>query len=186
MLNRIILMGRLTRDPELRHTQTGTPVASFSLAVDRVDIDVTGTDIPQEAVDEILANAKPCAAQAEAGELTYARLFCDPDQLRTMAENPPEIVVTRDSADVTGVGTYLGKAGVDALVAVGELSHHIYEAARAALVPEVRWSATKEEAKAALAELIRPGATVLVKASRGMAFEELVDYLVSITPEAEA
>lgn len=35
MLNRILLMGRLTRDPELRHTQTGTPVASFSLAVDR-------------------------------------------------------------------------------------------------------------------------------------------------------
>ena len=28
-------MGRLTRDPELRRTQTGTPVASFSLAVDR-------------------------------------------------------------------------------------------------------------------------------------------------------
>jgi single-strand DNA-binding protein len=36
MLNRIILMGRLTRDPELRHTQTGTPVASFSLAVDGI------------------------------------------------------------------------------------------------------------------------------------------------------
>lgn len=35
MLNKIILMGRLTRDPELRRTQTGTPVASFSLAVDR-------------------------------------------------------------------------------------------------------------------------------------------------------
>lgn len=35
MLNRIILMGRLTRDPELRHTQQGTAVASFSLAVDR-------------------------------------------------------------------------------------------------------------------------------------------------------
>ena len=35
MLNRIIIMGRLTRDPELRHTQAGTPVASFSLAVDR-------------------------------------------------------------------------------------------------------------------------------------------------------
>ena len=35
MLNRIVLMGRLTRDPELRHTQTGTPVASFTLAVDR-------------------------------------------------------------------------------------------------------------------------------------------------------
>ena len=35
MLNRIIIMGRLTRDPELRHTQTGTAVASFRLAVDR-------------------------------------------------------------------------------------------------------------------------------------------------------
>ena len=34
-LNRIILMGRLTRDPELRRTQSGTAVTSFSLAVDR-------------------------------------------------------------------------------------------------------------------------------------------------------
>ena len=35
MLNKIFIMGRLTRDPELRHTQTGTAVATFSLAVDR-------------------------------------------------------------------------------------------------------------------------------------------------------
>lgn len=35
MLNRIILMGRLVRDPELRHTGSGTAVASFTLAVDR-------------------------------------------------------------------------------------------------------------------------------------------------------
>ena len=35
MLNHIVLMGRLTRDPELRRTQSGTPVTSFSLAVDR-------------------------------------------------------------------------------------------------------------------------------------------------------
>ena len=35
MLNKIILMGRLTRDPELRRTQSGTAVASFTLAVDR-------------------------------------------------------------------------------------------------------------------------------------------------------
>ena len=34
-LNRIVLMGRLTRDPELRRTQSGTAVTSFSLAVDR-------------------------------------------------------------------------------------------------------------------------------------------------------
>ena len=35
MLNKIILMGRLTRDPELRRTNSGTPVASFTIAVDR-------------------------------------------------------------------------------------------------------------------------------------------------------
>jgi len=35
MLNRVIVMGRLTRDPELRKTQGGTSVTSFALAVDR-------------------------------------------------------------------------------------------------------------------------------------------------------
>ena len=35
MLNRIILMGRLTRDPELRKTGNGTAVTSFTMAVDR-------------------------------------------------------------------------------------------------------------------------------------------------------
>ncbi len=35
MLNHIVIMGRLTRDPELRYTQSQVPVASFSVAVDR-------------------------------------------------------------------------------------------------------------------------------------------------------
>ena len=35
MLNKAILMGRLTADPELRHTQNNTPVTSFTLAVNR-------------------------------------------------------------------------------------------------------------------------------------------------------
>ena len=35
MLNKAILMGRLTRDPELRHTQANMAVVSFSLAIDR-------------------------------------------------------------------------------------------------------------------------------------------------------
>lgn len=34
-LNNVTIMGRLTRDPELRYTQSNTPVASFTLAVDR-------------------------------------------------------------------------------------------------------------------------------------------------------
>ena len=35
MLNHIVLMGRLTRDPELRHTQSGLPVCTFSIACQR-------------------------------------------------------------------------------------------------------------------------------------------------------
>ena len=35
MLNHIVIMGRLTRDPELRYTATQTPVTTFTLAVDR-------------------------------------------------------------------------------------------------------------------------------------------------------
>lgn len=35
MLNKIFLQGRLVADPELRHTQSGLPVASFRIAVDR-------------------------------------------------------------------------------------------------------------------------------------------------------
>lgn len=34
-LNHIVIMGRLTKDPELRHTQSGVAVASFTLAVER-------------------------------------------------------------------------------------------------------------------------------------------------------
>lgn len=35
MLNKVVLIGRLTRDPELRHTNTNIPVCSFTLAVNR-------------------------------------------------------------------------------------------------------------------------------------------------------
>lgn len=34
-MNKVILIGRLTRDPELRYTGSNTPVATFSLAVNR-------------------------------------------------------------------------------------------------------------------------------------------------------
>ena len=42
MLNKIIIHGRLTRDPELRTTQSGTPVASFTVACDRDFSDQSG------------------------------------------------------------------------------------------------------------------------------------------------
>ncbi len=50
MLNRIIIMGRLVRDPELRTTQSGTPVTSFTLAVDR---DFKSRDSGEKSTDFI-------------------------------------------------------------------------------------------------------------------------------------
>ena len=50
MLNRIIIMGRLVRDPELRTTQTGIPVTSFTLAVDR---DYKNRDSGEKSTDFI-------------------------------------------------------------------------------------------------------------------------------------
>lgn len=51
MLNRIILSGRLTRDPELRRTQSGIPVASFSLAVNRDFKDKATRETPVDFID---------------------------------------------------------------------------------------------------------------------------------------
>ena len=48
MLNKTIMMGRLTRDPEIRRTQAGIPVATFSLAVER---DFTDRSTGRKAVD---------------------------------------------------------------------------------------------------------------------------------------
>lgn len=50
MLNRIVIMGRLTRDVELRQTASGVPVASFSVAVER---DIKNKDTGERGVDFI-------------------------------------------------------------------------------------------------------------------------------------
>ena len=60
MLNHIVLMGRLTRDPELRRTGSGTAVASFAIAVDR---DFSGKDGGEKETDFI-----ECVAWRQTGE----------------------------------------------------------------------------------------------------------------------
>lgn len=56
MLNEIILMGRLTRDPELRRTQSGKSVTSFTLAVDR-DFKTQGGEKETDFIDIVAWNA---------------------------------------------------------------------------------------------------------------------------------
>lgn len=82
-----------------------------------------------------------------------------------------------------GVGEYLGKAGIHCLVAVGELSEHMARAAEKAGVPLVFRCQDKGAAIPVLKDNVKPDSTILVKASRGMAMEELVDYLKRITTE---
>ena len=83
----------------------------------------------------------------------------------------------------TGVGDYLARSGVEYLVAVGEQSKHIADAARSTLGDRAYHCENKEEAKEVLKGLIQPGCTVLVKASRGMAFEEITAFLKEETAE---
>lgn len=60
MLNHITIMGRLTRDPELRRTGSGVAVASFTVAVDR---DFSGKDGGEKETDFI-----DCVAWRNTGE----------------------------------------------------------------------------------------------------------------------
>lgn len=60
MLNRITIMGRLARDPELRTTGSGIPCANFSLAVER---DIANPQTGQREVDFI-----DCVAWRKTGE----------------------------------------------------------------------------------------------------------------------
>ena len=60
MLNHIVIMGRLTRDPELRRTGSGIAVASFSLAVDRDFAPKDGGERETDFID--------CVAWRQTGE----------------------------------------------------------------------------------------------------------------------
>lgn len=74
-INQVFLMGRLTRDPEMRTTTTGKNVTSFSLAVDKGGqaegadfFDITAWEKLGELVNQYLSKGRRCLVQ---GRLTY-------------------------------------------------------------------------------------------------------------------
>ena len=76
------------------------------------------------------------------------------------------------------VGEFAGAVGnIDALLAVGDLAWNLYDGANQSDLPNVFYAKDKASAMAMLPELVRPGAVILVKASRGMHFEEIVREL---------
>ena len=104
MLNHIVVMGRLARDPELRHTQGGTPVASFRLAVDR---DFKDKDTGERGVDWI-----DCVAWRSTGEfvskyLTKGRVAVVEGRLQIRYWTDKE-GGKRSSAEIVASNVYFG------------------------------------------------------------------------------
>lgn len=108
MLNKIFIMGRLTRDPELRHTQSGTPVASFTLAVDR---DYKGQDGERET-DFIDVVAWRSSAEFVAKYFTKGRMAVVEGRLRirNWEDNDGN---KRRSAEVVSDSIYFGDSRKD-------------------------------------------------------------------------
>ena len=123
-------------------------------------------------------NANPQSMRAAIGVLAESRSVFKMAVLGDMFELGSLAPVLH-----AGVGEFVGRSGVDCLVAVGEMAAHIADAAEKAGVPAVFRCPDKSSAIPVLKEQLRPDSTVLVKASRGMAMEELVDYLKQITTQ---
>ncbi len=83
-----------------------------------------------------------------------------------------------------GVGAYAVEKGTDVIICTGALSGHMYERAvhekelsTDTSVKEICYFATRDELQEHLPALLKEGDTVLVKASHGMEFEKIVEFL---------
>ena len=127
MLNKIILMGRLTRDPELRHTQTGTAVASFTLAVDR---DFKDRNSGERATDFIDVVAWRQTGEFVSRYFTKGRMAVVEGRLQ-MRDWTDKDGNKRRSAEVVADNVYFGDSKRDAESAGGYSSGYTggYQAA---------------------------------------------------------
>lgn len=119
MYNRVILIGRLTRDPELRYTANGSAVASFALAVDRNFRSANGereTDFINivawrnlgERCSEYLSKGKLAAVE---GRLQIRSYEGQDGIKRTVAEVVADDVRFLSPKDSAGNGGNTGNAG---------------------------------------------------------------------------
>ena len=81
------------------------------------------------------------------------------------------------------VGACFAQAGTDRLIAIGDLARFMAEGARDAGLEQAGYFHTPDEARDALLREVRSGVTILVKASRSMAFEKIVEFLQEHIPE---
>ena len=104
MLNHITVMGRLTRDPELRRTQAGVPVASFSIACDR---DFKDKSTGERATDFIDVVAWRSTGEFASKYLTKGRMAVISGRLQ-MRDWTDKEGNKRRSAEIIADSVYLG------------------------------------------------------------------------------
>lgn len=104
MLNHIVIMGRLARDPELRRTQTGTPVASFRLAVER---DFKDKASGEQITDWIDVTAWSYTAEFVSRYFTKGRMAVVSGRLQ-MRDWTDKNGIKRTSAEIVADSVYWG------------------------------------------------------------------------------
>ena len=109
MLNHIVLMGRLARDPELRRTQAGVPVASFRLAVDR---DFKDKNTGERATDWIDVVAWRTTAEFVSRYFTKGRMAVVEGRLQ-MRDWTDKEGNKRTTAEVVAENVYFGDSRRD-------------------------------------------------------------------------
>ena len=109
MLNHIVLMGRLTRDPELRRTGSGVAVASFTLAVDR---DFGSRDSGEKETDFIDIVAWRNTAEFVSKYFTKGRMAVVSGRLQIRNWNDKD-GNKRRSAEVVADNVYFGDSKRD-------------------------------------------------------------------------
>lgn len=98
MLNKVILIGRLTRDPETRYTQSGDPICGFTLAVDRNFTNAQG----QREADFLPVSCYRKLAETCSRYLAKGRLVAVVGSIRTrnyQAQDGTKRYVTEINAD---------------------------------------------------------------------------------------
>ena len=109
MLNHIVIMGRLARDPELRRTQTGTPVASFRLAVER---DFKDKASGERITDWIAVTAWSYTAEFVSKYFTKGRMAVVSGRLQ-MRDWTDKNGIKRTSSEIVADSVYWGDSRRD-------------------------------------------------------------------------
>lgn len=119
-------------------------------------------------------NANPQSMRAAAAVLGDAK-----DRRRVAVVG--DMLELGDSSDLfhRAVGTCFAEMGADCLIAVGDLARYLAEGAEEAGLKEVCYYEEQSQALPAILRERKPGTTILVKASRAMRFEKIVEALTA-------